>query len=260
MPEYVLQIVQDTVLKQQPIPSDQIKDQNHKEEVRAGSRYRLHSFAYDQTRQHFKVAFLLDRFKEKNTWWVYADHVDVFKDGVLLPEGRSMSVRLKVPYLSQLDNAYNPYEACNITAVAMCLTYLGLKPSQPQVQLEDELYKYCELRGLSRHDPRDLAHLIRTYGYQDDFQSRALWEEVKLWLVKGYPAIVHGYFTRFGHVVVIIGYDDRGWIVHDPYGEWLETGYDTNASGAGLTYPYALMQRLCGPDASGELWVHYIRK
>ncbi len=50
-------------------------------------------------------------------------------------------------------------------------------------------------RGLSRHSPTDLAQLPQLYGYQDDFQPDAKWQEVKAWLQQGKPCIVHGWFT-----------------------------------------------------------------
>ncbi|WP_199321853.1 C39 family peptidase [Leptolyngbya sp. FACHB-321] len=139
----------------------------------------------------------------------------------------------------------------------MCLGYLG-HPNPTGEQLEDELYQYCENHSLNREAPTDLATLIQRYGYADDLQMNGHWKDIKPWLNKGNPVIVHGDFTARGHIVVIIGYNARGWIVNDPYGEWFSDGYDTNASGAGLTYSYGMMERICHP--SGDLWVHYVYK
>ncbi|PPT06589.1 hypothetical protein CKA32_003050 [Geitlerinema sp. FC II] len=173
--------------------------------------------------------------------------------------GLAEQVDLPVPYLSQLDNVNNPHGSCNVTCVAMCLTYLG----HPAIgdggrQLEDELYQYCLDYGLSRHSPIDLAKLVRAYGYKDDFQPDAKWGEVKEWLASGNPIITHGWFTRSGHIIVIRGYNERGWIVNDPYGEWYEWGYDTHRTGEGLTYSYGMMSHVCGSD--GDLWIHYVSK
>jgi len=169
-------------------------------------------------------------------------------------------INLNVPYLSQLNNQRNPYGSCNVTCVAMCLAYFGHPAIDPitDQQLEDELYRACLYNGLDRHSPTDLAKLIDIYGYHDKFQPDAKWGDVKAWLKSGKPCIVHGWFTRAGHTVVIRGYDDRGWIVNDPYGEWWRTGYDTNASGAGLTYSYEMMHQVCGND--GDLWIHFVGK
>ncbi|PPT06591.1 Phage endolysin [Geitlerinema sp. FC II] len=170
------------------------------------------------------------------------------------PDG---SVKLDVPFLSQLDNTNNPYGSCNVTCVSMCMAYFGhpTKNSSGQ-QLEDELYQFMLDRGLSRHSPHDLARLLQLYGYRDDFQEAAKWDDVKAWLRQGKPCITHGWFTSSGHIVTIIGYDDRGWIVNDPYGQWSRNGYDTYVSGAGVVYSYADLRDVCGPD--GDLWIHYV--
>ncbi|MGC9502992.1 C39 family peptidase [Baaleninema sp.] len=170
------------------------------------------------------------------------------------PDG---SVKLDVPFLSQLDNTNNPYGSCNVTCVSMCMAYFGhpTKNSSGQ-QLEDELYQFMLDRGLSRHSPHDLEQLLKLYGYQDDFQEAAKWDEVKAWLRQGKPCITHGWFTSSGHIVTIIGYNDSGWIINDPYGKWSRSGYDTYASGAGVVYSYADLKDVCGPD--GDLWIHYV--
>ena len=57
---------------------------------------------------------------------------------------------------------------------------------------------------------------------------------------------------------MLIGFDDEGFIVHDPYGEWFPSGYPTDFSGESLHYSYELIERTCSPD--GQFSVHYISK
>lgn len=168
------------------------------------------------------------------------------------------TVRLNVPYLSQLDNVNNPHGSCNVTSVSMCMGYFGHPLRNPNTgeQLEDELYRFMLDHGLSRHSPHDLQKVLKLYGYEDDFRPDAKWDDVKKWLEGGNPCISHGWFTRSGHIVTLIGYNEKGWLVNDPYGEWSSSGYDTNRSGAGLTYTYAMMKNVCGPD--GDNWVHFV--
>jgi hypothetical protein len=171
----------------------------------------------------------------------------------------SSSVILKVPYLSQLDNAGDPYGTCNVTSVAMCLAYYGhpIRNSQG-MQLEDELNQYCYSNGLDRHVPTDLKKLLEAYGCKDDFQFDAKWANAKTHLAGGNPLIVHGYFTRTGHIIAIIGYNEKGFVVNDPYGEWYSSGYDCDRSGAKLTYSYEMMRQTCGTD--GDLWLHFVSR
>lgn len=176
-------------------------------------------------------------------------------------------VNLKVPHFSQLDNKINPTGSCNVTSVAMVLSFLGIK-GNGNGQLEDQLYQRMEGLGLSRHSPQDLAAFINSeygkYGIKDTFNPRATRQQIKQHLAKGNPVFVHGYFTDFGHILVVRGYDDgaytgRGaFIVNDPYGEYYESGYDTKVSGENQYYSYALFDKLVAPD--GGMWAHFMTR
>jgi uncharacterized protein YvpB len=170
---------------------------------------------------------------------------------------------LKVPYFSQLDNRYNPTGSCNVTCVAMCLCYLGL-PRPSGSQLEDQLYRKLEELGRSRHNPYDLKYLIETYpGYKDIFRENGTFAGIKTSINAGNPVIIHGYFTRFGHIIVICGYDSTGFLVNDPYGEWFSTGYDTGRTGESLHYSYKLIANTCSPESKANpknIWFHSVLK
>ncbi|MBI4784006.1 MAG: C39 family peptidase [Oscillatoriophycideae cyanobacterium NC_groundwater_1537_Pr4_S-0.65um_50_18] len=166
-------------------------------------------------------------------------------------------VNLKVPYFSQLDNSNNPYGSCNVTSIAMCLHYLGIR-GNGQGQLEDQLYRKCEANGWDRHSPTDLKKLAESYGVKDDFSAKAYLKDIKEALDKGRPCIVHGYFTESGHIIVIRGYDVTGFWVNDPYGEYFSSGYRTDLSGGNLRYSYKLIQETCAVD--GYIWLHRLYK
>lgn len=161
-------------------------------------------------------------------------------------------VQLNVPFYSQLDNQNNPSGSSSTTAVAMALAYYGLKPQKPQERLPDELYRWMVNNGLSRHDPLDVVKMINTYGYGASFTTNKSFEQVKRELASGYPVIVDGYFTDFGHRVCLVGYNQQGFIVHDSYGEWTPNGYDTSKQGKFITYSYDLIRKVAIPD--GLFW------
>lgn len=164
--------------------------------------------------------------------------------------------KLNVPYFSQLNNLRNPYGSCNVTAIAMCLAYFGVKSNNPQQQLEDELYEYMTDHGLDRHVPEDLATVVHRYGHKDNFSRTANIQEAIAHLQAGSPCVIHGWFTDSGHIVTVVGCDDKGLYVHDPYGEYFRHGYDNSVSGCNLHYSYGLIRRLCMDD--GFLWLHRI--
>lgn len=168
---------------------------------------------------------------------------------------------LKLPYFSQLDNQENPYGSCNVTSIAMCLWSFGIRGDGSFPQLEDQMYRRCLSNGWSRHEPYGLKALAESYPkIHDNFTPNATLRDIEQALDAGHPCIVHGYFTRTGHILVIKGYNSTSFIVNDPYGEWFENGYDTSRSGEGLEYSKAMILRLCNPEPVPSIWLHRISK
>jgi len=247
---------------------------DEKTTLRAGNKLNLTFF--ETERKHIKVV-LSQPMQNSAVWYVFGDHVKISggeqpnlpekpKDEkpVISAPSKPGQIKLPLPYKSQRDNLENPDGACNVTSMAMCLEFLGIAKRRSSGQFEDELYRYALDHNLSRHSPYDLAKIVRDYGAKDAFNSHATVEMVKNWLASGKPAVTHGYFTSFGHIVVFVGYDDTGFIVHDPYGEWFADGYDRNdpsgnsEKGKFQHYSYNLIQSTCAGD--GEFWVHFISK
>ncbi|MGB3533322.1 MAG: C39 family peptidase [Microcoleaceae cyanobacterium] len=256
IPVPILKTTKSTIFKLKPIASSQLAD-SEKFSVPAEQEFEI--LAYDLIRRHLRVALRNETFGGRSMVYVWGEHAAIYEDGKLVyPAPIPSSYRLDVPYQSQIDNWFNPTGACNVTSIAMCLEYLETPRRNSVVQFEDELYHYALDRGYSRHSPDDLAQIVRDYGCQDYFTENALIEDVQNWVASGNPAVIHGYFTSFGHIVVVVGYDEYGFIVHDPYGEWFSTGYRTDLSGAYLHYSYRLIRRVCIPD--GNFWVHFISK
>lgn len=252
----ILKTLRDTVFKARPIDSSDLSAKE-KQDIKGGAQYELVSYEVD--RQHLRITLRKDSFQGSKIWYVFGPHVTVSQNGTqVYPKAKPKTVKLPVPYKSQLDNYYNPTGSCNVTSLAMCLQYLGARRKSNVGQFEDELYEYAINNGLSRHDPNDLAKIVRAYGCRDNFTTNASIDDVTDWLAGGNPVVVHGYFTSFGHIIVFVGYDESGFIVNDPYGEWFADGYDTSVSGEGLNYSYNLIRSTCMPD--GSFWVHFISK
>lgn len=252
----VLKALNSTNLKRKPIQSSELPDAQ-KQRLEVGKELELHSFSIE--RDHIRIAFAKDSFKGFNTWYAFGRHIQITQDGkVTFPKPIPQAVKLAIPYKSQLDNEENPTGSCNVTSLAMCLEFLGAQRQHNSGQFEDELYTYAENHGLSRHDPHDLATIVEAYGCRDNFRTDATIEQVQGWLSEGKPIVIHGYFTTFGHIVVLTGFDEAGFLVHDPYGEWTSSGYRTDCSGKSIHYSYTMIRRLCIPD--GSFWVHFLAK
>jgi hypothetical protein len=74
-------------------------------------------------------------------------------------------------------------------------------------------------------------------------------KEVKKLIDQNKPVIASGNFPN-GHIIAIVGYDNEGWIVHDPYGNANTRFKDTN--GRYVHYKY-------GKYDIGKKWFAYIR-
>lgn len=255
-PMLVLNAVKDTVLKAKPLASNMLTA-SEKETIAGGRQITIVS--YEAVRDHVRITLRDFAIGGKSTWYVYHTHAKIYDGNKLIfPKTRPATVRLDVPYKSQLDNLENPYGACNVTCLAKILEFLFGEEVRRSSdgQFEDELYRYAINMGYSRHDPYDLAQIIRDYGGKDRFTEHATIEEVLDWLAAGNPVIIHGYWTSFGHIVTGTGYDPEGLFIHDPYGEWFPNGYDNNASGAHIHHSFRLIRKLAMHD--GNFWVHFV--
>jgi uncharacterized protein YvpB len=252
----ILKTVKSTVFKVKPIASSQLND-SEKFAIPANKEFSV--LAYDPIRGHLRVALRTESYGGYSVLYIWGEHAEIHENGSrVYPKPIPKSARLNVPYKSQLDNWFNPTGSCNVTSLAMCLEYLKARRKTSSGQFEDELYEYAINKGYSRHNPYDLARIVRDYGCQDYFTENAVIDDIKDWIAAGNPAVIHGYFTSFGHIMPVVGYDEYGFIVHDPYGEWFSSGYRTDLSGSYLNYSYLLIRRVCIPD--GSFWVHFISK
>lgn len=162
------------------------------------------------------------------------------------------SLHWQVPYFSQRDNEFNPTGTCNVTSLAMVLSWAGVTPPHG-VQLEDELSKELETKeaqdrfrawypDLARqgYEPRHVHGMLQwladKYVGNDRYTESASWDEIYSWLREHGPIITSGHFTAFGHVIVLVGTTTRGdFICHDPWGNW-ERGYRRAHNGKFVIY------------------------
>jgi uncharacterized protein YvpB len=269
-----LKILQTTFFKQSTADSAQVPPQS-KVSIPAGMEFEVHSWKAIE-KNHLRIALLNKAVGNppQNTWSVYAPHVQLTNArGQVVPHNANQSPKvpdlglglpksksLNVPYHTQLNNAENPSGACNVTCYAMVMNYFKIPQRTNAMQMEDELYRYMESRNLSRHEPADLAQMGRDYGLNVDLTLRGSLNDIRRAIAQGRPCIVHGYFTSFGHIIVIRGYDQRGFYVNDPYGEWFEDGYRNDFPGGNLYYSNQLIQSKCSPEGSNYIWLHRLSK
>ncbi len=202
------------------------------------------------------------------------------EDAQQFPSSLPKKVNLDVPYHSQHNNRENPSGACNVTCMAMMLKYYGVDSRtqadlERDVQLEDVLYRKTREWDIqygftgstkTRHTPNYLIRLFREWGdkygkgglQNSYFNPSASEADMKRHIAQGNPVVIHGYFTNYGHIIVVKGYDDitQEWICNDPNGKWLgyQGGYDKSASGADVRYSYDSVYQVC---FDGGIWCHF---
>jgi GH24 family phage-related lysozyme (muramidase) len=265
----IYEAITETFLKKDKVDSSQLNS-NQMVPVVTGKQYKT-----EEVLQQAGNSIQVQLAYGAGDWWLYLPHWK--KAGTVAnPAGSPPSLPaqppvttagtrtlLQVPYRSQRDNTENPGGSCNVTSVAMCLLFLGMK-DPPGVQLEDDLYRKMEQRGWDRHDPQQLKRMIESFpGYKDIFRVDGSFKDIQSSIDAGNPVIIHGYFTQSGHIVVICGYDDTGFIVNDPNGEWFITGYDKSLSGKMLHYSYGMMAHTCSPESEDQprnFWYHTVFK
>jgi len=265
MKKIKLIVTRDTFFKLSPIPSAELSDAE-KVSVEAGTEFNVHS--YKDMGNHVKVAFLGAELKGRNTWIAYEGHIElVDENGVKLPGFNNYKpgdrlpekIDLLVPWFGQRDNKFKPFGTCNVTCVAMCLYFYGIRPKRAGEQLEDELFKSVSNKGWDRHVHDHLRRLCLEYGIHDRFKVDASWDEVKLHLANGNPVIYSGKLTHSGHIIVLRGYDATGFWVNDPFGEFFNSGYQ-NKSGDNLHYSYGLLQQKSMTGNAKTTWAHFPEK
>jgi C1A family cysteine protease len=74
--------------------------------------------------------------------------------------------------------------------------------------------------------------------FQATYRSK---DDIRTELNLGYPVILSGKFTKSGHYVLIVGFDDdsKNWIVNDPYGDW-NSGYVRKGGLTGKALMYSM--------------------
>lgn len=247
----------DTFLKKDTIQSSQLTGKGQLHKVNKGQQYAVESWKLaDRGHTLTELSYGLGE------WFIFNQHWNLTELEAPITDVPSTKgvVNLDVPFRSQRDNKYAPYQACNLTSVAMVLDYFDLADDKDGKQLEDILFKEFEIEGKNKYLHSHLSKEMRDRGLHARFTTKGKIEEIKRHLDKGYPCIISGSFTRGGHIIVVRGYDDKGLFVNDPYGEVLGRTYKYQATtGENLHYSYGLIKWACDQTAGTDnIWTHFI--
>lgn len=163
----------------------------------------------------------------------------------LLPSSRVSDV----PYFCQLSNVNSPRSTCGNTSLAMALSAVMQRRITPDFLWTHNATNFGYTLANSRFR---FAEVARSLGAQGSRPAVLTEQQIKNELDNGALIVMQGRFTNsYGHIVLIIGYNAQGFIVHDPFGRWrggqtgsgyVNCGPSLN-TGLGITYSYADMRR-----------------
>lgn len=172
-----------------------------------------------------------------------------------------------VPYFCQYKNSLYPGSTCQNTSIAMLLKYYGWNGKPDDIT--------SEFGKDYAQSPSGLADIFNTLAKRNGISKRLIphtdgsIQDVKNLLSRGLPVIVHGYFTSYGHVLIILGYKDGKYIVNDPAGRWSEVfkgGYvdycDTSSYGPKIEYnstPFEKAIATWDGSTPAPVWYHEIQ-
>ena len=164
-----------------------------------------------------------------------------------------------IPYYNQYDNKNYPSATCQNTSIAMVLSYF-----QYTIQPDEIFSRWGKDIAQS---PSGLNYVYSHYAASSSINTytNASPEDLQNALFQGYIAIVHGYFTSYGHVLVVKSFDGQSYYVNDPAGRWSECfkcGYGTGDYNGVTEYSkQAFENAVFTSNGSSYLpgWIHLIK-
>ena len=171
-------------------------------------------------------------------------------------------LQAKVIYANQRDNQAKDKsgkqietghgEMCNLTALAMCLEYLGIPNPHPEMQYEDALEKVRQDRHLPGRTLREgWGGVAKAMGAKVEILAEAASHKRGFWTTVVGGALAGGHSVMLsitGHIVRVQSVTEQGVVVDDPYGR------HTLLAGAGKKVAQANRKDASGNAGEDNLW------
>ena len=165
----------------------------------------------------------------------------------------------EVPYFNQYNNENYGWATCQNTSIAMVLSYFE-RYMHPDTIFDIWGKDYAQT-------PSGLNAVYRSYALNSEIYTytNASPESLRSALQEGFIAIVHGYFTSYGHVIVVRGYDGEYYYVNDPAGKWdgcFKCGYHGSYNGVTKYSKSEFENAVFTLNGTNYVpgWIHLIKK
>ncbi|WP_052312851.1 C39 family peptidase [Fervidobacterium pennivorans] len=196
------------------------------------------------------------------------------KGGILLAERtgknadnvENQSIIPNVPYYNQYSNYAYPGSTCNLTSVAMMLDYFGITKPGVNTGGWSRTPDYLISRfGGPVYDAAGLDYVFNTIAREKGSSVRMYTKlgtaaDLRAELQRG-PVIIQGWYTRSGHVMVVLAFDGTNYICNDPAGVWNQVKYGGYLGGSGKFVKYSKdnFEWASTDDGDGLILYHYFR-
>lgn len=224
-------VTANTLAKTKPEPSSTLTD-SEKANVTVNTTYEV--LAYTEEKGHYKVTLDGKTILGRNTVFFWKEHVDI--------EDNS-NIRLKVKFFPQTDNKVQPDRTCNSSVHASVLDFL-----KPGTITGDDQYIDWVFRMGDTTDHNVHTQLLKRFGIESQWRTNLDFNDLDNSLEKGYPipiGIVHRGMesnpTGGGHIILVIGKNKDGYVIHDPFGSILDNYTRNVQNGNGVIYNQKLL-------------------
>ena len=191
-----------------------------------------------------------------------------------LPTGEKVTPKkLEVRYFSQRDNVSQADRTCNTTSCWMAAVYM--KPElwekcgeDPNSDFNYYLPIVNKFGDTTNHNAQTQA--LKELGIDSEWRINLTIDDVKREIDQGRPVVLgvlhHGSSAHprgNGHMILAVGYDEKGIFIHDPYGEMdlVRGGYTpaTANNGKGIRYSYRNLSPRFEVGGPGDGWGRLFR-
>lgn len=244
-----------TFLKKAPVQSSELS-KDEKKFVPVGEGYDI-VWQSKEADNHVKVSLAYNA----GNWYVYAPHwAGLLEQNVSKPEV-DQDVLLSTPYYSQRDNITQGFDNWTRTCFSSSCAMLAKTLLPNSIKGDDDYISKRRRFGDSTNPNAQIA-CLKSLGINARFTISANIDTVKESLDKGVPVpcgILHQGPASAprggGHWICVIGYDDSGFIVNDPWGEIRNSdGVYVSEDGEHLHYSYSLFDTRWTVASDSDGW------
>lgn len=245
-----------TFLKKAPVQASELTD-DEKKFVPIGVGYGT-VWQSKEADGHVKVSLAYNA----GNWYVFAPHWEgLDRHEVPKPSVGSGSVTLDTPYYSQRDNLTSGRDDWTRTCFSSSCAMLAQTVKPGCIKGDDDYIKRRQKYGDST-DASAQVKTLRSLGINARFITSGDVKLVKSLIDRGIPVpcgILHkgpaAAPVGSGHWICVVGYDSRGFIVNDPWGEIRNSdGVYISHDGEHVHYSYNLFDTRWTVAGSSDGW------